>query len=309
MGKSMRLTFKGDKPKKRRSRMPAARAPRAPAEDAESDAEMYGGDEQAWVSVASGAELTGPTFLYQMHGGVAHALSINAHLMHLDVTAVPPPEVPADLDDAQVVAADPAPQSVHQVWVANQLPGTDGWTFKSTQGTFLGCDRYGEVVATSEARGPQEEWLVSFVAGPEGGAPQGAGAVPGPRTGLAFRALHGGWLTLEGGGDGASGERLRVRADMHELTPGAVWDVRVQWRERHQIRVAAQAARRAMQPRGQSIDDEARISLSRQGWTAGTRALLATGARGELVRAQREGRLSEAMLDRRVKLKSDKYTK
>lgn len=265
---------------------------------------MYGGDDQAWVPVTTAAELNGPTFMYQSRGGAAHVLSINPHLMQLDIAAVTPPEVPedAEIDGALVVAAEVSPQSVHQVWVSNQLPGTEGWTLKSTQGTFLGCDRYGEVVTTSEARGPQEEWVVTLVAGP--GASQ-EGAIDGPKSGIALRALHGGWLTLEA----AEGERPRVRADMHELTAGAVWDAQVQWRSRHEIRAAAHAARRATMPKGTSIDDEARISLSRQGWTAGTRAILATGARGELVRAQRDGRLSEAMLDRRVRLKSDKYTK
>ncbi|WFD34501.1 hypothetical protein MCUN1_001342 [Malassezia cuniculi] len=296
-----------DQPKRKRSRLPGESS-RTKEEDVESDPEMYGGDDQAWVQVTTPAELTGPTFLYQMRDNTAHALSINAHLMHLEVSAISPPEVPegAEIDGALVVAAEATPQTVHQVWVSNQLPGTEGWTLKSTQGTFLGCDRYGEVVATSEARGPQEEWVVHLVAGPEFGHEGGpAGSVPGPKSGVALRALHGGWLTLEGG----PGERPKVRADINELTADAVWDVRVQWRSRHQVRVAANAARRATIPKGQSIDDEARISLSRQGWTAGTKAILASGARSELLRAQREGRLSEAMLDRRVKLKSDKYTK
>ena len=150
--------------------------------------------------------------------------------MQLDIATVTPPEVPedAEIDGALVVAAEVSPQSVHQVWVSNQLPGTEGWTLKSTQGTFLGCDRYGEVVATSEARGPQEEWVVTLVAGP--GASQ-EGAIDGPKSGIALRALHGGWLTLEA----AEGERPRVRADMHELTAGAVWDAQVQWRSRHEI--------------------------------------------------------------------------
>ena len=49
-GSSLRLTFKGDKPKRKRKTQDGASRKRAAAVDDESDAEMYGGDEQAWVT-------------------------------------------------------------------------------------------------------------------------------------------------------------------------------------------------------------------------------------------------------------------
>lgn len=58
---------------------------------------------------------------------------------------------------------------------------------------------------------------------------------------------------------------------------------------------------------GTTVLDEERIALSRQGWNAGTRQHVSTDSRRELLEAQRAGRLNEAMLDRRVRLKSDKY--
>ena len=307
---------------------------RAFHQDDESDAEMYGGDEQgrwcvrsdaAWVPVEARDELNGPTFIYKKtDGGSGVALSFNVPLSQVETSNVDAPELSGSVleDGAMVVGADLAPLNVNQVWVANKLPGLEQWTLKSAPGTFLASDKFGSVTATNEARGPHEEWVVKVVdvayARPAD-APLPSNVVLGPRRGIAFQSAHGKWLAYE---PSASGDKKQsVRADADELDERCVWDAsvqwkfrhavrhahRVQWKFRHAVRHAHRAARKtAKLDRGNVLDEE-RISRSRQGWNAGSRVRLASGDRAALERAQREGRLSEAMLDRRQRLKSDKY--
>lgn len=274
---------------------------------------MYGGDDQgtcalltpAWVPPEEVDEVTGPCFVHQLqeHGSAA-VLSFHAPLAQVETTTVEPPSLPDDWPDdgATLAAAEATPQTVYQVWVATRLPMSDKWTLKSAQGTFLACDRYGEVTATNEARGPQEEWVLERV-----DPVPGASVRVGPRRGFAFRSHYGGYLALDAPKD-EQARRRRVRADATSPDDAGLWDLRVQWKYRHAQRrtkrktVAAPASRA-------SLLDEAKLSLSRQGWTAGTAAQLTQESRSDLLRAAREGRLAEAMLDRRSKLKSDKYAK
>ncbi|PKI84167.1 hypothetical protein MVES_001943 [Malassezia vespertilionis] len=290
MGKSMRLTFKGDK-----------RPAYTTAND--SDAEMYGGDDQE-----TPYEITGPCFLYQTNEGTATALFFNAPLGQPETTTVTAPELPVDLaiDGATFAGAEITPQDVHQVWVAHRVAETDKWTLKSAQGTFLGCDQFGSVIAFSEARGPQEEWAVKMVEPAAPGIELGSSTVRGARRGIALQSTYGGWLTLEPKQDGA--KRHTLRADDKELQPSSIWDARVQWKYRHEVRRSARPAhQRGAALEHVSIDTEVHLIRSRQAWNAGGRALDTVGSRRALEKAQREGRLSEAMLDRRMKLKSDKF--
>lgn len=249
----------------------------------------------------------GPAFLHQRAEGGAIALALNAPLSRADASFVPAPVLDdAVLADGAIVAsAEVTPDAVQQVWVATRVSQSDKWTLKSAQNTFLGCDKYGDVHAENEARGPQEEWSVKRV-DVLSNAPADADVVAGPRRGFALQSTHGGWLALETSADG----KRRVRADVPEVTGACVWDASVQWKYRHDVRTQSKREKRATgEVLGFDVVDEDRISRSRQGWNAGTRSLRPQGERGELEKAQREGRLSEAMLDRRVKLKSDKYAR
>lgn len=265
----------------------------------------------AWVPVEAPDELNGPAFVYKKtEGGSGLALSFNVPLNQVETSHIDPPELPSGVldDGAMVAGADLAPHNVNQVWVANKLPELEQWTLKSAPGTFLASDRFGSVTATNEARGPHEEWVVKLVdvahARPAD-APLPSNVVLGPRRGFAFQSPHGKWLALDAGDEDA--KKRRVRADAAELDESCVWDVSVQWKFRHTVRHAHRAARKTAKLDSGNVLDEERISRSRQGWNAGSRVRLATGSRQELEQAKREGRLSEAMLDRRQRLKSDKY--
>ena len=302
-GSSLRLTFKGDKPKRKRKTQDGASRKRAAAVDDESDAEMYGGDEQAWVTPDVRDEVTGPCFVHQRReDGSAIVLSFNAPLSQVETSKVEVPSISIDGegDGPTIAGVEVTPQTVHQVWVATSLPESDKWTMRSAQGTFLAADKYGDVTATNEARGPHAEWTLWRV---DPVPCDDAYTIPGPRAGYAFQSKHGGWLAT----DDTSEQRKRlVRADATDVSGACVWDIRVQWRFRH----ACRKAKRGVSTSGStSLVDEAQLARSRQGWTAGAAHHVPPASRRELLRAQREGRLAEAMLDRRSQLKSDKYTK
>lgn len=225
--------------------------------------------------------------------------------MQVETSVVEPPSLSSfpDADGATIAGAEVTPTTVHQVWVATNLPESDKWTFRSAQSTFLACDSYGEVTATNEARGPQEEWVLHKVDPMAESDGIDAEPVRGPRAGFALQSKHGGWLAID-----AQRKRL-VRADEKELTSACIWDVSVQWRFRHAQRKTQRASVVASSASAATLVDEARLARTRQGWTAGSAQHFPQESRRELLRAQREGRLAEAMLDRRSKLKSDKYTK
>ncbi|KOS15989.1 hypothetical protein Malapachy_3047 [Malassezia pachydermatis] len=301
-GKSMRLTFKGDKPKRKRTKSSDEKraSKRAQVTGDESDVEMYGGDEQAWVPPATCGEVTGPTFVHQrQQNGSALVLTYNAPLSQVETTTVEQPDIPLEMveDGATIAATDVAPNTVHQVWVATNIPMSSKWTLKSTQGTFLGCDKYGEVIATNEARGPQEEWTLYQVDVMPSSDDR---ILAGPRRGFAFQSMYGGYLALDDPTETQA--KRRLRADGQEVTSLSVWDLNVQWKFRHAYRQMHRATKVAPTAQASLLDEE-RLSRSRQGWNAGTSHHFTKESRRELVQAQREGRLAEAMLDRRAKLK------
>ena len=99
----------------------------------------------------------------RQENGSAIVLSFNAPLTQVETSTVEPPALPAIsgngeednafADGATIVASEVTPLTVHQVWVATNLPESQTWTFKSAQGTFLGSSSYGAVIASNEARG------------------------------------------------------------------------------------------------------------------------------------------------------------
>lgn len=335
--KSLRLSFKGDKPKKRKRSSKhehgeaSSSSRKRKAGDA-SDVEDVGGDEQAWVAVDSEQDLSGPCFLFQQdHSGsaaVSHCVAFQPTLQSVEAALVLPgtdeagvqdradlfasdPRLAEELEGAEIVEAGPSndtrspvPNSVYQVWIATKVPGSSSpirFTFKSAEGKFLGADKSGLVRASMEARGPQEEWTLEAA----------------DRGTWKLRSVHDRYLGL----DQIAGGRTVVRADCDAADSEAVWSIKVQWKHRHAARHAGDSQGRhrtkANDPtavqlgsRDHVVAQELETFKSR----AGSRYLpsdyassLSKDERRALRKAEKEGRLAEEMLDRRSKLKSDKY--
>lgn len=343
-GKSLRLSFKGDTPKKRKrtrdkhghgeSSSSKARKRRPDGGGADgSDVEDVDGNEQAWVPVQSELDLSGPCFLFQLslleQPTLVHCLAFQPTLQSVEAAPIQAasdaasteedqaallaanPQLADQLEGAEIVGsaridtATVTPQSVYQVWVATKVPGSSSptrFTFKSAEGKFLGASKDGRLNASMEARGPQEEWTLETSG----------------RAKWMLRSIHGRYLAL----DQVAGGKTVVRADAQgPMDPTASWSLKVQWKHRHAARYSADAKETlrskandpTARPRGtrdQVLAQELETFRSRAGshyLPAAYESSLSKAERKELRRAQKEGRLAEEMLDRRSKLKSDRY--
>ncbi|CDR88202.1 uncharacterized protein SPSC_03863 [Sporisorium scitamineum] len=334
--KSLRLSFKGDKPKKRKRGTDkhghgdsSSSSRKRKAGDA-SDVEDVGGDEQAWVGVETEQDLSGPCFFFHQRQSDApsHCVAFQPTLQGVEAALIvsstddstfddragllaSDPKLAEELEGAEIVSAAASssninlvPTSVYQVWVATKVPGSSSptrFTFKSAEGKFLGADKTGLLRASMEARGPQEEWILESR----------------DRGVWQLRSVHGRYLGL----DQVAGGKIVVRADCDREDPEAAWTLKVQWKHRHAARHAADAKAiiqtKANDPtavplgtRDQIIAQELQTFKSR----AGSQYLpsnygsgLSKEERRALRKAEKEGRLAEEMLDRRSRLKSDKY--
>ncbi|TKY85222.1 hypothetical protein EX895_006302 [Sporisorium graminicola] len=335
--KSLRLSFKGDKPKKRKrstdkhSLSESSSSSRKRKAGDASDVEDVGGDEQAWVAVETEQDLSGPCFLFQQQQREAppHCVAFQPTLQSVEAALILPntdesafgdradllasdPNLAEELEGAEIVPAESSsssvgslvPTSVYQVWIATKVPGSSSptrITFKSAEGKFLGADKSGLLRASMEARGPQEEWILE----------------PCDRGVWKLRSVHGRYLGL----DQLAGGKTVVRADCDHTDPEAVWSLKVQWKHRHAARHSADVKdtlqSKANDPtavplgiRDQILAQELQTFKSRAGsqyLPSDYASSLSKEERRALRRAEKEGRLAEEMLDRRSKLKSDKY--
>ncbi|EST10159.1 FRG1-like protein [Kalmanozyma brasiliensis GHG001] len=352
--RSLRLSFKGDKPAKRKRRRDEGDrgegSSRKRKEADVSDVEDVGGDEQAWVLAETLQDLTGPCFIMHQSEwtGDTHCVAVEPNRQRIEAGLVVPStdaalvrakeELAAANPDPRIaimaqamaehpdkfppepgqpsgmapistpIVGDPTllPTSVHHVWVVNQIRqrGADEalCTFKSAQGRFLGAERSGGVRADQEARGPQELWEVGRASG-------GFWTI--------YSTTHHGYLGFD---NDAEGKRV-VRSDRHDNHFEANLVIKVQWKHRHAARhpVDPNAAVRvqtndptAVLPgtRDQTVAREVETFRSRAGSQyvpANYGSSLSKEERRALRKAEKEGRLAEEMLDRRSKLKSDKY--
>lgn len=319
-GKSLRLSFKGESKPKKRKRVDRGGGTSSRKRTEGSDVEDVGGDEQAWVAAESATDLTGPCFLFHS----SHCVAFQPTLQSVEAAAVVPLEAQAAEDHAKLLATDPTlaeqldgaeivtaptthdanvtPTSVYHVWVATKVPGSSParYTFKSAEGKFLGADKTGSLRANMEARGPQEEWTAS----------------PSTEGKWRLRSVHNGYLGL----DEVAGGKVVVRADCDAHDREAEWCVKVQWKHRHAARHAADPSgltrTKANDPtalqlrtRDEVVARELETFKSRAGsqYLPSNYASMSKDERRALRRAEKEGRLAEEMLDRRSKLKSDKY--
>ena len=128
------LTFKGDKPKKRKHRDPpdpdSASKPKAakpstdtPTESGDGDADA---DDQTWVSADTSSDIAGPVLLVlPSEKPTCLASDANGKVFASELE--------------NLVEGDPAsaePHDVRQVWVATRVAGTESFSFKGHHGRY-----------------------------------------------------------------------------------------------------------------------------------------------------------------------------
>ena len=188
--RSTKLTFKGEKHKKKR---------RKHKEDGARD-DNDGIDPQAWVQPDNPMQVYGPTFiLHPSTPPICVTYDANRSRIMLHNICPEPGESPLTL----------SPIEVSQVWVVTRVSGSTTVNLRTAEGKFLSCDTHGLVSADREARGPQEEWTPVVL---EGGM-------------VAFMNIYEKYLSV----DEVAGGSLALRGDSDTVGFGERFWVKVQY--------------------------------------------------------------------------------
>ncbi|KAG2367419.1 FRG1-like family-domain-containing protein [Suillus spraguei] len=181
---------------------------------------------------------------------------------------------------------DRTPTEVAQVWVTTRVAGSATINLRTGtgEGKFLSCDKHGIVSAFREARGPEEEWTPVLL-------PDGM---------VAFMSVYENYLSV----DEVAGGSLQLRGDSEE----------VGFRERFWLKIQSKYKKEAHEEKKKreagselTVIDETSANHIHQAWGAGRSVVSKEDKKRFLKRARKEGRLAEALLDRRAKLKSDRF--
>ncbi|KAJ6119335.1 hypothetical protein N7523_003615 [Penicillium sp. IBT 18751x] len=142
------LTFKGDKPKKRKQRDPdSEKAPKTRKTDApEADDNP---EDQSWVSADAPSDIAGPIVLVLPSDEPTCVAS--------DANGVVFASVLENLVEGDPGTAEP--HDVRQVWVATRVAGTESFSFKGHHGKYLSCDSHGLFSATAAAVSHYESFI------------------------------------------------------------------------------------------------------------------------------------------------------
>ncbi|KAL1412574.1 hypothetical protein Q8F55_000321 [Vanrija albida] len=298
---SKRLKFKGDKPKKKKRSYRESHG----GDDLEA---LAAADPSGWMFPTELSEVTGPAYILLPTTPLT-CLAWDASRQRVYAAAVDVPEAPEGANELstsetlQVVE----PSDVNHVWVISRLAGSDDVvSLRTSSGTFLTVSPSGVLSATAASRGPLEA-LVPVLTDASGLFPK-----------IALRTHADKYISVP------SFTKEEIYAHKSELrgdadAPGEDEGFRIKCQREFVLkaRVAAiegkeggAGKRRLLEggPSAGSVEDELRKAKEYQGWK-GHRTQLAPGDRREVKRAIKEGRVAEAMLDRRSKMKSDRYAK
>ncbi|KAI5116794.1 hypothetical protein M0805_001796 [Coniferiporia weirii] len=301
-----KLKFKGDKSKKKRKHTEDGDG-EGPSRRRRKGADDVDENDFTWVRPDNPLEIRGPTFIFHPSDPLPVCIAFDATRGRVVVT---PFDKDKDKDKDKVKTEEgeedgpkekvdggregmlgETPTDVSQVWVVTRVAGSETINLRtgvaSTAGSgetkFLSCDAHGLVSAFREARGPQEEWTPVIL-------PDGM---------VAFQSVYEKYLSV----DEVAGGALALRGDSDEVGFNERFWVKVQSKYK---REAGEEERKKKEGVSKVKIDEAATNRTFQAWGAG-RSIVSHADKAELKKARKEGGLAEALLDRRAKLKSDRF--
>jgi protein FRG1 len=191
------------------------------------------------------------------------------------------------------------PNDVHQVFVFQPLPGFETgnskWFIKSAEGKYLSADKYGSVACNKSAVGETEQWELIII--------------PESRK-VALKSIWGFFLKVN---------------QPQQCNPNGTWILRcdsdsIGFCESFVCKVQAETVATILKKRRKeshgrtqapvdeiSGDQEGELLKKYQSWGGGR--TISPSEKSTLRQAKLEGKMGEALLDRRSKMKSDKYCK
>ncbi|KAH9842749.1 FRG1-like family-domain-containing protein [Rhodofomes roseus] len=269
-----KLKFKGEKTKKKRKREDGdegSSSRRRRKEDEESP--------ETWVLPEQAMEIRGPTFITHPSDPSPICITYDSTRGRIVLHSLDKDKTEDAAEPVSILQRTPT--EVAQVWVTTRVAGslTINLRTGTGEGKFLSCDKHGLVSADREARGPQEEWTpVVF--------PDGM---------VAFQNIYEKYLAV----DEVAGGTLALRGDSDEVGFAERFWVKIQSKYKREAHEEEKKKEGVMD---EGNVDEAGTNKMFQAWGAG-RSVTSAEDKKELKRAKKEGRLAEAMLDRRAKLK------
>ncbi|KAF8969831.1 FRG1-like family-domain-containing protein [Flammula alnicola] len=277
--RSTKLKFKGEKTKKKRKR----EAGDDERVGSSSKRKVDDKDPETWVLPENVNELRGPTFIIHPSDPSPISINYNATTNRIALQSL---DKDKSEEGESIKVLDRTPTDVSQVWVVTRIAGSSTINLRTGtgEGKFLSCDAHGLVSADRDARGPQEEWTPVVL-------PDGM---------VAFMNVYEKYL----GVDEVAGGALQLRGDSDEVGFAERFWVKIQYKYKKEAHEEEKKRKDGLSaPPG---IDESSTNRVYQAWGAG-RSVVSADDKKELKRARKEGRLAEAMLDRRAKLKSDRF--
>lgn len=273
-----KLKFKGEKTKRKRRRE-TDDVGRASGSKRREDDE----DPETWVLPENPYEIRGPTFIMHPSDPSPVSVNFNSTATRLALQTLDKEKLEDGTDPPKLL--DRIPTDVSQVWVTTRVAGSPTVNLRTGtgEGKFLSCDAHGLVSADRDARGPQEEWTPVIM-------PDGM---------IAFMNVYEKYLSV----DEMAGGALQLRGDSDEVGFGERFWIKIQ--SKYKKEANEEEKKKDGQTASPAID-ETNTNRLYQTWGAG-RIVTSKDDNKKLKQASKEGRLAEALLDRRAKLKSDRF--
>ncbi|KAJ9119654.1 hypothetical protein QFC22_003364 [Naganishia vaughanmartiniae] len=196
------------------------------------------------------------------------------------------------------------PTDVNQVWVISRLSGSeDVISLRSSSGTFLTAAPSGALSASTPSRGPLESFSPSMS--------DGSSLHPN----FNLKANSAKYLSVDVPEqkplETTTSNKFELRGDVETLGDMENWKVKCQREFVVKARIEAMGGmkgkKRAADGAGYvdsagTLDDEKERNRKYQTWGSGL-SVVSHDDRHDIKKARKEGRINEAMLDRRAKLK------
>lgn len=267
------LTFKGDKVRKKRKRVPElddaaveAKYSKSTSQTAEASNKDNEHDDDSWVTADVPTDISGP-ILVVLPTEPATFLACDAN------GKVFTSQVENFVDNNPSTAE---PHDVRHVWIANCVAGTETFSLKGHHGRYLGVDKYGILSASATAISPLESLL--FIAAPDN-----------PST-FGIQTLRDTFLSI----DESSKKGPEVRGDSDAINFNSTFRIRMQARFKPKLRA--------------SKEEKALTKISRKELEVIIGRKLDDDEVKKLKRARREGNFHETALNMKAKsMRHDKY--
>ncbi|PYH36643.1 uncharacterized protein BO87DRAFT_353890 [Aspergillus neoniger CBS 115656] len=290
------LTFKGDKPKKRKhtstttstdgshpSKKQSTSTSLTTQQEDPSATEHHDENtlsDQSWVSADTSSDISGPILLI-LRTTPPTCLATDAH----GTVFASPLE--------NMIEGDPRtaePHDVRQVWIASKIAGIEGWSLKGSNGRYLTSDKHGIMSANASAISQHEIYTINE-SGVGGGGFFKKKKKVNKQTYIVARTVASKTT--------ASGTKVEVRGDETNLDDGEEGEggtnIRVRMQARFKPRIQA------------SKEIKAREKIGRKELEGIVGRRLDDDEVKRLRKARKEGDFHEVVLDVRVRGKHDKF--